>query len=642
MTGSTSNSRTPEKRGSSGQVAERPPTVAAVDEHANNQLAELIETVARAASSMGRSDLVQRLDHTHERLVDPNVRVIVIGEFKQGKSKLVNAIVNAPVCPIDDDIATSVPTAIGYGAQPGAWVIKVRENKESHDPEVYREAIPIDSLAQYVSELGNANNEQGIRAAEVLLPREILRGGLRLIDSPGVGGMDSAHALTTLSALASAHAVLLVSDASQEYTEPEMQLFRHAMRVSPNVAAVLAKTDLYPEWRAIKKIDRNHLKELGEVPLFAVSSDLRLLAATENSSELNDESGFPKLVAHLRADILGQAELIGARGAVHDITFVLDQITVSLRSELTVLLHPEDTPRLITELEITKAKLEEFRSRSSRWNTTLNDGIADLIADMDYDLRDRLRRVMREAEESIDEGDPGPIWEQITEWVDQRVATAISETFVWTDERSRWLTEEVAELFAQDRNTLPTIEVAGTNDLLDVVDPLPAVGDGKLGAGEKIYIGVRGSYGGVLMMGLATGLIGLPLINPLSLVVGVLVGRRAYREDMGNRLMRRRMEAKGIVRRYIDEVTFQVGKELRDRMRTVQRTIRDHFTGIGDEMNRSLGEALQAARQSADRFTEDRDQRVAQLQGQLRQLEQWRGQMPELPPPAPVKEVSSR
>ena len=144
------------------------------------------------------------------------------------------------------------------------------------------------------------------------------------------------------------------------------------------------------------------------------------------------------------------------------------------------------------------------------------------------------------------------------------------------------------------------------------------------------------------MMGLATGLIGLPLINPLSLMVGVLVGRRAYREDMGNRLMRRRMEAKGIVRRYIDEVTFQVGKELRDRMRTVQRTIRDHFTGIGDEMNRSLGEALQAARQSADRFTEDRDQRVAQLQGQLRQLEQWRGQMPELPPPAPVKEVSSR
>ena len=54
---------------------------------------------------------------------------------------------------------------------------------------------------------------------------------------------------------------------------------------------------------------------------------------------------------------------------------------------------------------------------------------------------------------------------------------------------------------------------------------------GRLGAAEKIYIGLRGSYSGVLMAGLATSLVGLTLVNPLSLIVGVLVGRRAYRED---------------------------------------------------------------------------------------------------------------
>ena len=57
-------------------------------------------------------------------------------------------------------------------------------------------------------------------------------------------------------ALSTAHAVLLVSDASQEYTEPEIQFLHHAMRISPNVAAVLAKTDLYPEWRRIEQIDK--------------------------------------------------------------------------------------------------------------------------------------------------------------------------------------------------------------------------------------------------------------------------------------------------------------------------------------------------------------------------------------------------
>ena len=42
------------------------------------------------------------------------MRVLVVGEFKQGKSQLVNALVNAPVCPVDDDIATAVPTVVRH------------------------------------------------------------------------------------------------------------------------------------------------------------------------------------------------------------------------------------------------------------------------------------------------------------------------------------------------------------------------------------------------------------------------------------------------------------------------------------------------------------------------------------------------
>ena len=110
---------------------------------------------------------------------------------------------------------------------------------------------------------------------------------------------------------------------------------------------------------------------------------------------------------------------------------------------------------MIAQLEEAKARADEFRGRSARWQVTLTDGIADLIADMEHDLRDRLRKVQREAETAIDEGDPGPIWDQITEWLDQRVAAAVSETFVWTDERSRWLSEEVADLFSEGESEHP-------------------------------------------------------------------------------------------------------------------------------------------------------------------------------------------
>ncbi|MGB3955948.1 MAG: dynamin family protein [Brooklawnia sp.] len=604
-------------------------------------LVGLVEQVGRMAGQVGRADLVQRLQQTHSRLLDPAIRVVVVGEFKQGKSKLINALVNAPVCPIDDDVATSVPTAVGYAPEPSAYVIKRVGDGDDPAAKVERIPVPMEELAEYVSEHGNPGNERKLVGAEVLIPREILKGGLRLVDSPGVGGIDSSTALTTLSALASAHAVLVVSDASQELTEPEVQLLKHAMRISPNVAGVLAKTDLYPDWREIERIDRRHLRHVGEMPLFPVSSDLRLLAASEQSRELNTESGFPSLVAHLRNDVLAKAELINARAAVHDLAFVTEQMTVSLRSELSAILHPEDTPRLIAELEHAKARAEEFRSRTSKWQVALSDGMADLISDMEHDLRDRLRRVQREAEQAIDEGDPGPIWEQISEWIDQRVAAAISETFVWTDERSRWLTEEVAELFVAGETSLPQIEVGSTDGVLDPVEALPGFDPGTMSAGEKIYIGVRGSYGGVLMVGLATGLIGLSLINPLSLLAGVLVGRRAYREDMSNRLTRRRFEAKNIVRRYIEEVTFQVSKELKDRLRMVQRTARDHFGSIADELHRSLSEAVLAAKQAAGSYTEEREKRLQLLQTQLRQLEQLHANLPQLAP-VRAKEVIGR
>ncbi|GAA2066528.1 dynamin family protein [Microbacterium hatanonis] len=597
-------------------------------ELANKDLVVLVERTKGFTSVAGREDLAERLDQTRARLLDPQVRVVIVGQFKQGKSKLVNALVNAPACPVDDDVATSVPTFVSYADEASAVVLT--RDDSGVEPRVERTTIPLADLAEYVSERGNPNNARDILAAEVMLPREILRGGLKLIDSPGVGGIESTRSVSTLAALSTAHAVLLVSDASQEYTEPEVQFLKHALRVSPNVAAVLSKTDVYPEWRQIERIDRSHLGAVGEIPIFAVSSDLRLTAADEQDRELNEESGFPALVSHLRRDVLGKAEALHQRAAMHDLMSVTDQLSLSVKTELNALLHPEDTPQMIARLDEAKARADEFRGRSSRWQVALGDGIADLISDTEHDLRDRLRKVQREAEAAIDEGDPGPIWDQITEWLDQRVSAAVSETFVWTNERSQWLAERVAEEFITEEAGIPLIRVGETDGLLDPVEEMQGIASGRMGAAEKIYIGVRGSYGGVLMAGLATSLVGLSLLNPISLLVGVVVGRRAYKEDMSNRLNRRQAEAKNLVRRHIEDVVFQVGKQLRDRLRSVQRAARDHFGGIADELHRSLSDSVLVAKQAAVTYQSDRDSRVKQLELHLNRIDALRKEIPAL------------
>lgn len=593
-------------------------------------LIELVAQAAKLAGEASRPDLEKRLEQTRSRLLDPTIRVIVVGEFKQGKSQFVNALVNAPVCPVDDDIATSVPTAIRHGDVPSASILLTPDAKDApstgaaldENTGLERRPIEIDQLASYVSERGNPGNRHRLVSADVQLPRAVLTRGLVVVDSPGVGGLDSAHSLTTMTALPTADAMLLVTDASQELTEPEVQFLRQALRISPNVACLVTKTDLYPDWRRVVELDRAHLDQVrADIPVFPLSSELRLHAARLGDAELNVESGFPPLVAYLRQQIVGQAERIQARSVAHDVLSTAEHLRLTLQSELSALLDPEGTPQLLAELEVAKEAATELRRKSSRWQITLNDGITDLISDMEHDLRDRMRTIMREAEESIDEGDPAPIWEQMIDWLEQRVAAAISDTFVWTNERSVWLAALVAEHFSRDEVPLPVLHVDNTDDVLESVELVPMLDPGHVTAIQKVLIGMRGSYGGVLMFGLLTGIIGLSLINPFSIAAGVLIGGKAYRDDKTTRLKKRQAEAKALVRRQVDDVVFQVGKQLKDRMRLVQRATRDHFTDIAEENLKSIADSVLAAQKAAASFTSEREARIAQLRRELKRVE---------------------
>src|SRR5688572_25776021 len=74
------------------------------------------------AADLGRDDLVERLRIAVARMTRPATVVCVVGEFKQGKSSLVNALLDQELCPVDDDIATSVITLVRYGEQPAVEV----------------------------------------------------------------------------------------------------------------------------------------------------------------------------------------------------------------------------------------------------------------------------------------------------------------------------------------------------------------------------------------------------------------------------------------------------------------------------------------------------------------------------------------
>ena len=77
----------------------------------------VVDLALKAVQAFGRTDLEDRLKAARHGLEDRGVHIVVVGEFKQGKSSLVNALLNVDVCPVDDDIATAVPTFLAVCAR---------------------------------------------------------------------------------------------------------------------------------------------------------------------------------------------------------------------------------------------------------------------------------------------------------------------------------------------------------------------------------------------------------------------------------------------------------------------------------------------------------------------------------------------
>jgi dynamin family protein len=586
---------------------------------------ELLDRALKLATTCGRADLQRRLDLVRERVQDPSVRVLVVGEPKRGKSSLVNALVGAPVCAVAEDVVTRVPTVVRGGPVPRAALVLGRRTSAGGSPapdaEPERVGIPLETLAARLA--APDEPDRPLLQAEVELPRQLLEGGLQLVDTAGVGGVGAGRSLATLDLLPTADAVLVVTDASQEFTAPEMAFLRQAGSLCPNVACVVTKTDTVPEWRRIVELDRGHLRTHGvDAPVFPVASPLAAVAVRRDDRELYEESGLRPLITHLRRDVVGRAAELARRSVLHDLTTVTDHLALALRSEIAMLEDPAGREELVRGLEEARAAVDDLRRRSSRWQTLLGDGVTDLTNDIDFDVRDRARVVAREAEAIIDAQDPGPMWQEIARWLDERTAGAMADSYVWAEQRSQWLAARVVEQFAEDGGAaVPELTVGSAAEALDSIAALPEIDRGSMSMRSRLLVGVRGSYSGVLMTGLVTSLAGLAVINPISVAAGVLLGRKAYNDDKAARVQRRQSEAKAAVRRHLDDVVFQVSKQLKDRLRAVQRTLRDLITDTVDEMSRSLAEAVRAAQRSTSAATAEQNARIRVLRQQLDQVE---------------------
>jgi hypothetical protein len=355
-------------------------------------------------------------------------------------------------------------------------------------------------------------------------------------------------------------------------------------------------------------------------PVIPVSAALRLRAAAGDDRELNAESGFPLLIGRLQRDLAGKSDRL-ARAAVGVIArTVVEQLAAPLRAELESQ-EVEEQSGPISRLHAAQREVDELRRCSTRWQNSLADEMADLLSDIEYDLRDRTRQILREVDDAFDSADPLVSWDEFQDWLERSLTEVAEANHEWLVRRCDWAARRVADNFARyGGDVLPPWSMTTPPDLGDGLPELERPAVDRFTTAQKLISGMRGSYGGLLMVGLATTLAGMPMINPLSVGVGALFGGKSIRDESKQLLRRRQAVVKTAIQRHVDDFFVRVTKERRDAVRQVQRMLRDHFTALTEELQEAIVRSFRSAKQAADTDAAVRDQRQREIRVKMTRL----------------------
>ncbi len=341
---------------------------------------------------------IDAIDSVLKRLAADTFTVAIIGEFKRGKSTLINALLGKSILPTDVLPTTATLNKITYGISP---LVKL-EYKDGRNEE-----IEIDKLNDYVTKL-TAESEQiakTIKEATVFYPINYCKNGVTIVDTPGLND-DTAMSEVTLSVLPQIDAALMVIMAQSPFSESERDFLESKVITSDlgRILFVVTGIDLLEEddvervlnnisarieehvmTKAAKTFGKDspefetYKRKIGKPRLFGVSAKMALKAKTKNDDAKLVESKFPQFEAAL------EKFLTEDRGAVMLNVPVNRLKTSSLEIIKAIELHESATNMKLEEFEkkynqaieeidlIRLKRKEEFNQITDNTNKTVNE-----------------------------------------------------------------------------------------------------------------------------------------------------------------------------------------------------------------------------------------------------------------------------
>jgi hypothetical protein len=341
---------------------------------------ELLDSGVALAQQLKDENVAHRLETAAKQLAEGKLVVVVAGEFKQGKSSLINALLDERenLFPVDVDIATNLVTTITYGEEEDIRVLICEAGNE------ILKHITREEIGGYVTEQGNPNNQRQARMLIIQSPNPRLKEGLVLVDTPGVGGLNVKHTEMTYALIPTADAILFLSDALKPLTEIELEFVAMIARHCPHVIYAVTKKDV-GDWRSVLDSNREKLAKLlvrpiDSIPLIAVSSQLKLAYLKNKDPEDFEDSNFRELERELWERLNARRGQILVTRALVELGRTVEALRRPLLAEWETCRQKNagELNRMESELVKVSGRHKDLLTQDAAWRTELSRGLADI------------------------------------------------------------------------------------------------------------------------------------------------------------------------------------------------------------------------------------------------------------------------
>lgn len=260
------------------------------------RLIRLLESLTHSLSP-SFPDFIAHSGNVASKLRDNKFNLVVVGQFKRGKSTLVNALVGDDILPTAVVPLTSIITILRHGSEEKITVAFAGGASEV----ITREELP-----EFVTEKRNPNNLKKVESVDIALPCSFLEGGVQLVDTPGVGSIYAHNTDAANHFLPESDATIFLMTADQPLSIGEVEFLRNVREHVTKIFFVLNKVDMLNETEKQEASDfiKDSLSREMAVPkdnirLFLVSSKTALKARLRGEKTLEAKSHIHALECSL-------------------------------------------------------------------------------------------------------------------------------------------------------------------------------------------------------------------------------------------------------------------------------------------------------------------------------------------------------